>query len=162
MKTNFIGTKYLTEALIPLLQLSNSGRIVNLSSTLGQLKMIPNEMLRKELSNVDDLSEERLLEIVERFLKDFKEDKLDVNGWPTNTSAFKVSKALVNAYTRILARKYTNLQINCVSPGYVKTDLNFHGGVLTVEEGAKGPVMLALIDNKYSGLFFDRTQVTEF
>lgn len=38
--TNYYGAKRLTEALIPLMQLSNSPRIVNVSSLLGNLKVI--------------------------------------------------------------------------------------------------------------------------
>ena len=37
--TNYYGSKQVSEALIPLLLLSNSGRIVNVSSALGQLKV---------------------------------------------------------------------------------------------------------------------------
>ena len=40
LKTNYYGTKRVTEALLPLLQLSESARIVNLSSFYGQLKVI--------------------------------------------------------------------------------------------------------------------------
>jgi len=40
IKTNFFGTKWAVEALIPLLQQSNSWRIVNVSSSYGQLKVM--------------------------------------------------------------------------------------------------------------------------
>ncbi|KAL7167480.1 hypothetical protein ACSBR2_038024 [Camellia fascicularis] len=40
LRTNYYGPKQLTQALLPLLQLSNSTRIVNVSSTLGQLKVV--------------------------------------------------------------------------------------------------------------------------
>lgn len=39
LKTNYYGAKRTAEALIPLLQLSNSPRIVNVSSSMGQLKV---------------------------------------------------------------------------------------------------------------------------
>jgi short-subunit dehydrogenase involved in D-alanine esterification of teichoic acids len=39
VETNFIGAKRVTEALLPLLQLSTSPRIVNVSSRCGQLKV---------------------------------------------------------------------------------------------------------------------------
>ncbi|GAB4861149.1 hypothetical protein Ancab_036306 [Ancistrocladus abbreviatus] len=39
LRTNFYGTKQVTEALLPLLQQSNSARIVNVSSIYGQLKV---------------------------------------------------------------------------------------------------------------------------
>ncbi|KAJ7002280.1 hypothetical protein NC653_012360 [Populus alba x Populus x berolinensis] len=38
LRTNYYGTKHLTEALIPILEQSSSARIVNVSSTLGKLK----------------------------------------------------------------------------------------------------------------------------
>jgi (+)-neomenthol dehydrogenase len=39
LRTNYYGTKQVSKALIPFLLLSNSGRIVNVSSNLGQLKV---------------------------------------------------------------------------------------------------------------------------
>jgi (+)-neomenthol dehydrogenase len=39
VKTNYYGTKRVTEALLPLLQSSDSPRIVNVSSSMGQLKV---------------------------------------------------------------------------------------------------------------------------
>ncbi|XWS77078.1 hypothetical protein CRYUN_Cryun01aG0231600 [Craigia yunnanensis] len=46
LKTNYYGAKRTAEALVPLLQLSDSPRIVNVSSTLGKLKHIPSEQLK--------------------------------------------------------------------------------------------------------------------
>lgn len=77
--------------------------------------------------------------------------------------AYSISKATVNAYTRILAKKYKNMCINCVHPGYVNTDINWHTGTLSLEEGAQGPVKLALLPNGCpTGCYFDQTQVAEF
>jgi len=39
LQTNYYGAKITTESLLPLLQLSDSPRIVNVSSTLGQLEV---------------------------------------------------------------------------------------------------------------------------
>ena len=41
MRTNYYGAKIVTEALLPLLQLSSSGRIVNVSSGFGLLRVSP-------------------------------------------------------------------------------------------------------------------------
>lgn len=161
-QVNFYGTKTAVEALLPLLHLSKSARIVNVSSGLGQIKFIPSDEIKKVLSD-DGLTEERLFELSNCFLKDFKEGRLEAVGWPTFTAAYKVSKALVNAYTRILAKKNPSLCINCVGPGFTKTDLNLHTGFLTTEEAAKGPVMLALLpDGSPSGYFFRRTELSTF
>ncbi|CAL9176153.1 unnamed protein product [Musa hybrid cultivar] len=163
LQTNYYGAKAIIKAFIPLLQSSLSGRIINVSSTLGQLRVISNERLQEELSDVDCLTEERLDQLSTLFLKDFKDDLLGSNGWPTMASAYKVSKVLINAYTRILAKTHPALCINCVNPGFVKTDLNWNSGILTVEEGAKGPVLLALgYHESATGLFFDQTEASSF
>ncbi|KAF8379461.1 hypothetical protein HHK36_028897 [Tetracentron sinense] len=163
LETNYYGTKRVTEALIPLLQLSNSARIVNVSSSLGKLKKISNERAIEVLTDVDGLTEERVDEVLNDFLKDFKEDSLETKGWPSSLSAYTVSKVAMSAYTRILAKKFPTFCINCVCPGYVKTDITLNTGFLTAEEGAENPVKLALLpDGGPSGLFFDRTGVTTF
>lgn len=126
-------------------------------------QFITNENARKELEDVDELSEEKVDKVVEGFLEDDKENRIEVKGWLTNYYAYSVSKAAVNAYTRMLAKKYPNIAINAVHPGYVKTDINHNSGVMTTEEGAEGPVMLALMPKGGpSGLFFDRTEVSTF
>uniref|UniRef100_A0A7N2KMZ1 Uncharacterized protein n=1 Tax=Quercus lobata TaxID=97700 RepID=A0A7N2KMZ1_QUELO len=77
------------------------------------------------------------------------------NGWTLMLPAYSISKVTLNAYTRILAKKFPNMCINCVHPGYVKTDINWNTGILTVEEGARGPVMLALLpDGGPNGCYF--------
>ncbi|XP_073112582.1 salutaridine reductase-like isoform X1 [Elaeis guineensis] len=163
LRTNYHGVKDVTKALLPHLQSSYFGTIVNVSSTLGQLQCIPNEGLRQELNNIDGLSEDRLTDLSNLFLKDFKEGLLDANNWPTFASAYTVSKVLVNCYTRILAKRYPSLCINCNTPGFVKTDINYNTGILTTEEGAKGPVMLALLPKgSSSGLFYDQTKISTF
>ncbi|XP_077241789.1 short-chain dehydrogenase/reductase 1 isoform X4 [Tasmannia lanceolata] len=125
-------------------------------------KVIPNVSVREELSDADSLREERLDEILQRFLNDFKEDSLEIHGWPTTISAYKVSKVALNAYTRILAKRYPTFCVNCVHPGLVKTDINPITGFLTPEEGARGPVMLALLPAGPSGLYFDQMEASNF
>nr|GMD74393.1 (+)-neomenthol dehydrogenase-like [Ipomoea batatas] len=165
LNINYAGTKRMVEAFLPLLQLSHSPTIVNVSSTLGNLKLLSNEMARKVLSNGESLTEERVDEVVNEFLKDYKEGPMiaQAKGWPRYASAYKVSKAAVNAYTRILAQKYPNFRINCVCPGYVKTDMTLNVGQLTPEEGTENIVKLALLpDDGPSGLFFCKKNVMAF
>ncbi|XP_042513987.1 salutaridine reductase-like [Macadamia integrifolia] len=155
VQTNYYGAKRVTEALLPFLQLSDSPRIVNVSSSGGKLQNVTDTWAKEVLSNEDGLTEERVDEVLNKFLKDFKE----THGWP----AYTMSKAAMNAYTRILARKLPKFRINCVCPGYVKTDINYNTGVCTVEEGAAGPVKLALLpDDGPSGLFFFQKEVSNF
>ncbi|KAK2967985.1 hypothetical protein RJ640_024129 [Escallonia rubra] len=124
---------------------------------------IPNEWAKGVLSDAESLTEERVDEVLNEFLKDFKEGALQAKCWPAFMAAYAVTKASMNAYTRILARKYPSFCINCVCPGYVKTDINYNTGTFTVEEGAAGPVKLALLPNGGpSGLFFFRDEASSF
>ncbi|KAG9441121.1 hypothetical protein H6P81_016975 [Aristolochia fimbriata] len=163
LNTNYSGSKAVTEALIPLLQLSKSPRIVNVSSRMGLLQSITHERARKQLADVDHLTEERIGVVLEWFLKDYKEDKLKDHGWPLPLTGYTVSKAALNAYTRLLAKRHGSFCINAVCPGFVKTDINSNIGFLTVEEGARGPVKLALLpDGGPSGQFFTETELASF
>ena len=77
--------------------------------------------------------------------------------------SYCISKQVLNAYTRVLAKRCPKMHINCVHPGYVKTDINWNTEVISMEEGAKGPVMLALLPNGGpSGCYFDQTNMAEF
>lgn len=162
LNTNYYGVKRMTEAFIPLLELSNSPRIVNVSSRLGLLKNINNEWAKGIFIKAENHTEEEVDEVVKVFLQDFKEGSHTEKGWPQTASAYTFSKAALNAYTRVVAKKYPTLGINCVCPGYVKTDLNFNTGMLTLEEGAETPVMLALTPKPTSGLFYASKEVISY
>ncbi|XP_047975878.1 (-)-isopiperitenone reductase-like [Salvia hispanica] len=160
INTNYYGLKRVTQALIPLLQLSESPTIVNVSSTLGSLVLQPNEWVKGVLSSEDGLKEERIDEVVQEYLKNFKEGTLRDNKWPLHISAYKVSKAAVNAYTRLMAKKHDTFYINSVCPGYTRTELTHNLGVLTDAEGAEAPVKLALApEGGPSGSIFFRAEV---
>ncbi|CAA3027764.1 (+)-neomenthol dehydrogenase-like [Olea europaea subsp. europaea] len=163
VETNYYGAKRTAETLLPLLQLSNSPRIVNVSSSMGKLKNIPSEWAKSVLNDAENLTEESIDQVLNEFLKDFKEESLETKGWPHFFGAYILSKAAMNAYTRILAKNYPNFRVNCVCPGYVKTDINYNTGILTVEEGAESPVRLALLpDDGPSGMFFVKKEVSSF
>ncbi|KAL6009708.1 hypothetical protein ACLOJK_000137 [Asimina triloba] len=177
LDTNYYGCQRVIEALLPALQQSTSGaRIINVSSLRSELKAlinlllltachqrIPNEKTRSELADVENLTEEKLDALLQRFLKDLKNGGLEEKGWTLMLPAYSISKQVLNAYTRVLARRHPNMLINCVHPGYVDTDINWHTGTMTVEEGAKGPAKLALLpDGGPSGCYFDQTELGEF
>lgn len=123
-----------------------------------------NEEMKQELNNIDNLTEKRLDEVLDEFLRDFKAGELDKRGWPTNEfPAYKMAKAALNAYSRMLARRHPVLRINCVHPGYVKTDITMNSGVLTTEEGAYTVVKLVLLpDGGPTGAYFDMLQEASF
>ncbi|XP_044491827.1 (+)-neomenthol dehydrogenase-like [Mangifera indica] len=163
LNINYYGAKRTCEALIPLLQLSDSPNIVNVSSGAGRLTNIPDGWPKEVLTDAENLTEERLDEVLTEFLKDFKEGSLATKGWPPHLSAYIVSKATLNAYTRILAKRYQAFRINCVCPGFVKTDINHNTGTFTTDQGAENLVRLALLPKDGpSGLYFIRKEESPF
>ncbi|XP_047328980.1 (+)-neomenthol dehydrogenase-like [Impatiens glandulifera] len=60
LQVNYYGTKRMVEAFVPLLQLFDSPRIVNVSSTSGMLHNIPNKWAKQVLNDADNLTEERI------------------------------------------------------------------------------------------------------
>ncbi|KAI3822192.1 hypothetical protein L1987_09777 [Smallanthus sonchifolius] len=163
IETNYYGTKHVTEALLPFLNMSTSPRIVNISTGISKLENIKDDRMKKMLSNVDGLTEDVLEEVVTGFLRDAKDNLLEEKGWDEPFSAYIVSKTVINAYTRVLAKKYPSFRINTVNPGFTKTEMTHYQGIYTPDEAAKGPVRLALIpDEGPSGRFFFQTEETNF
>ncbi|OIT21591.1 PREDICTED: (+)-neomenthol dehydrogenase-like [Nicotiana attenuata] len=163
LQTNYYGAKQMIQELLPLLQFSDSPRIVNVSSFAGKLEHVGNEWAVGVLSDAENLTEDRVDEVLNAFLQDLKEGLLESKNWPLILPAYTLSKAAVNAYTRILAKKYPSFLINCVCPGYVKTDMTINCGKLSVEEGAESPVWLALLpEGGPSGKYFSRKEVSPF
>ena len=73
---------------------------------------------------------------------------------PTNphrsikNAAYVPSKTALNAITVAFANELetTRIKVNAACPGYTATDLNNFSGTRTVEQGAREPVRLALLD----------------
>ncbi|GMJ01518.1 short-chain dehydrogenase/reductase 1 [Hibiscus trionum] len=165
LKTNYYGMKTMVEELMPFLQLSDSARIVNVTSGLGVLKLVSNEWAKGVLSDVETLTEERVEQVLNKFLEDFRDGRMKTNGWVSykGPTVYSVSKAAMNAYTRILANKYPGFCINCVCPGFVKTDITGDTGCMTAAEGAENAVRLVLLPiGGSSGLFFIGQKVSSF
>ena len=116
METNAYGALRLCQYIVPLMQKNKYGRIVNMSSGMGQLT--------------------------------------DMNGC---CAAYRISKTALNVITRVLADelKGTNILVNSMCPGWVKTDMGGKGATREIPEGADSAVWLATLpDNGLSGLFF--------
>ncbi len=116
MATNVYGPAMLCRALVPLMKEKGYGRIVNLSSGLGQLS----ESGR-------------------------------------GTPAYRISKTALNSFTRTLAAELadTNILVNSMCPGWVKSDMGGPNAPRTLEQGAATAVWLATLpDGSASGGFF--------
>jgi NAD(P)-dependent dehydrogenase (short-subunit alcohol dehydrogenase family) len=116
METNAYAALSLVQALVPLMKVRGYGRIVNVSSGMGQLS--------------------------------------DMNG---GYPAYRLSKLALNGVTRILADELsgTNIKVNSVCPGWVRTRMGGPNAPRTPAEGADTIVWLAtLADEGPSGGFF--------
>lgn len=115
-ETNTLGPLRLCQALVPLMREHDYGRVVNVSSGMGQLDQM--------------------------------------NG---RFPAYRLSKTALNALTRILADELqgSNILVNSVCPGWVRTDMGGANATRAVEEGVDTIVWLATLpDGSPSGLFF--------
>jgi len=71
--------------------------------------------------------------------------------------AYRMSKAALNALTRVTAAELgsNTIKVNCMCPGWVKTDMGGPNATRTVEKGAETAVWLATLpDSGPSGGFF--------
>lgn len=119
--------------------------------------------MKTVLNDIENLTEEKIEDIINKFKKDFEQGRLEKEGWSPYFQAYVVSKISLNAYTRLMARKYPNVVINSVHPGYVKTDITCNTGLITPAEGAQSVVRLALLPSTGpSGLFFIENEVSCF
>lgn len=145
VQVNYFSVLHVCETLFPILR--PNARVVNVSSVLGHLSKIPSPVLRSKLGS-STLTVEKLNELMNKFILAAKDGKHTDQGW--GNSAYAVSKVGVCALTIIQQREFDNetknrgILVNSVHPGYVNTDMTNHKGPLTVEEGAKAPLYLAL------------------
>ncbi|XP_013591196.1 PREDICTED: salutaridine reductase-like [Brassica oleracea var. oleracea] len=158
IKTNYYGAKLLTDALLPLFRRSVSvGRILNISSRLGALNKLRNPSLRQTLES-EELTYEQIDATVTQFLEDVSKGTYEENGWPENWSDYAVSKMALNAYSRVLARRYNGkkLSVNCYCPGFTRTSMTGGQGTHTAEEAAATIATLVLLppEKLTSGKFF--------
>jgi NAD(P)-dependent dehydrogenase (short-subunit alcohol dehydrogenase family) len=113
---NFFSVVSLTRRLLPLLQRSAGGRIVNVSSILGSLglQVDPNQPLVSE----------------------FKFFGYGTSKTALNTFTIYLAHALRN----------TPVKVNSAHPGWVKTDVGGPNATLELSEGGKTSAALALLD----------------
>ncbi|XP_078165945.1 short-chain dehydrogenase/reductase 2b-like isoform X2 [Carex rostrata] len=125
-------------------------------------KNVINDKFRNEFMDIDNLTVERIDDLAKSFLKFAEDNTLQENRWTPQPQIYRVSKILMNAYTRVLAKSFSSVTINCVCSGFVNTDMTLNTGLLTVSEGAEGPVMVALAERGPTDQFYDRTQISTF
>jgi NAD(P)-dependent dehydrogenase (short-subunit alcohol dehydrogenase family) len=151
--TNVYGALDVTDALRPML--ADTARVVMVSSGMGELSSLA-PALRQRFSSAE-LGRQQLRELTDSFVRAVEHGDFQRQGWPAN--AYRVSKAALNALTRILAREFssTHVRVNAVCPGWVRTRMGGSYAARSVEEGAKGIVWAATLtaDGPSGGFFRD-------
>ena len=162
IRTNFFGTLSLTKSMIPLLQKSDSPRIINIASSAGRLSILPAQERRDAFAS-ESLEVEDLETLMKDFVKAAQGGTHQKEGWPN--TGYGVSKVGIISLTKILARQHTKFMINSVDPGYCKTDQNNNQGYIPAERGAVTPYLLATLkdeDQHISGLHWFQEQEIEW
>jgi len=153
---NYLGTKYMCEAFLPLLQKSQmGGRCVNVCSVAGCRKLFSKEC--QGWFSDPDLTLKTLDALMKQFPEHIRKGDYREKGWPQ--SMYGTSKLGEIALTKVLAAMTPGVQVTACCPGFVKTDMSSGMGSLTVEEGADTPVFLATdcgLKADASGLFFQK------
>lgn len=151
LDTNYRGPVRLTSALLP--SLSDHANVVMVSSGMGELSHL-GPALRERL-----LAPDLTFEQIERTASEFEEavaaERHKELGFPSN--AYSVSKALLNAYTRVLGKQFaqTGRRVNAVCPGWVRTRMGGRSAPRSLEDGARGVVWAAtLAGGAPNGQFF--------
>jgi NAD(P)-dependent dehydrogenase (short-subunit alcohol dehydrogenase family) len=146
---NTHGAEHVTEAFLPLM--ADGGRIVMVSSESGSLSQFSDDLQQRFLD--PSLDRARLQALLAEFIADVEAERCRQRGWPS--SAYAVSKAGMNALTRILARENPRLHINAVSPGWARTRMGGSGATRSISEGAASIVWAAGHDVPTGGFFRD-------
>ncbi|MHB1604856.1 MAG: SDR family oxidoreductase [Leptospirales bacterium] len=123
-RTNALGAFLLCQAFVPQMIGKGYGRVVNVSSGMGQLSRMG-------------------------------------SGYP----AYRISKAAMNAVTRIFSEESrgSNVLVNSVCPGWVRTDMGGPNADRSLEEGADSIVWLATLPNgSPSGHFFRDRKIIDW
>lgn len=155
LAVNFFGALRVTQALEPLVV--NGGNIVMVSSGMGELNAYSPAIKARFLDA--SLTVEGLTTLVGEFERGVAQGTHEAGGWPS--SAYRVSKAALNALTRILARESSRVHVNSVCPGWVQTDMGGPSASRTVDQGARGIVWAATLgaDGPSGGFFRDKKAI---
>jgi carbonyl reductase 1 len=138
---NYRGAVRVTDALFG--QLSAQANIVMVSSGMGELSHLSPALRKRLLEGA--LGRAGIEQIATEFVTAVQQKNHGAAGFPSN--AYSVSKALLNAFTRVFGRELegTGRRVNAVCPGWVRTRMGGNGAPRSLEQGASGVVWAATL-----------------
>lgn len=155
LAVNYRGPALLTTGLVN--RLAPSANVVMVSSGMGELSRFGPDLARRLLDPALDRA--ALDALLEEYVQ--RAERKDLGAWPEN--AYSVSKAALNALTRILARELADKghRVNAVCPGWVRTRMGGVSAPRSVERGASGIVWAATLgpDGPSGGFFRDERRI---
>lgn len=154
---NVYGPLRVSEAVLPFIP--DGGTIVMVSSGVGELSGLAGP-IRRELTS-QNLTTGTLMAVMERFVTDVTEERHREAGWPS--SAYRLSKAGLNALTRLLAADLAprRIKVNAVCPGWVRTRMGGQSATRGIVEGTKSILWAATLaeDGPTGGFFRDGRKI---
>jgi carbonyl reductase 1 len=122
----------------------------------------------KRILESEDLKEEEIKEMVRKFLRDVRNGTWKSQGWPSYWTDYAVSKLALNAYSKVLAKRYNInnsyklgnttklMSVNCFCPGFTQTSMTKGKGTHTADQAASLATILVLLPPHHlpTGKFF--------
>jgi NAD(P)-dependent dehydrogenase (short-subunit alcohol dehydrogenase family) len=148
IETNFFGPLRVTLAMLPLLR--DGATVTNVTSGLGALENL-DAAHRRWLAD-PALTREALVAEMREVVRG--------GGKAWGSDAYGVSKAALNALTRIFARELASrhVRVNATCPGWVRTDMGGRGAPRSVEQGAAS-VLFGVATTETGGVFRDGVRI---
>jgi NAD(P)-dependent dehydrogenase (short-subunit alcohol dehydrogenase family) len=123
----------------------------------------------KRILESEELKEDEIKEMVKKFLRNVKNGTWKSEGWPSYWTDYAVSKLALNAYSKVLAKRYNNnkdsyklgsaiklMSVNCFCPGFTQTSMTKGKGTHTADQAASLAAILTLLPPHHlpTGKFF--------
>jgi len=112
----------------------------------------------KRILESEELKEKEIKEMVKKFLRDVRNGTWKSEGWPSYWTDYAVSKLALNAYSKVLAKRYDTMltSVNCFCPGFTQTSMTKGKGTHTADQAASLATILVLLPPHHlpTGKFF--------
>jgi carbonyl reductase 1 len=143
---NYGGTRDMCDAFLSQPNLRPGARIVSMTSGLNNLSSY-GAAIQTSIRNASSVAD--IDAIAKAYVADMRAGpEVEARaGWADKARSYKVSKALINTLTVVLAKQHPDVMINSCCPGWVNTDMGKMGGATppkTPEEGARTAVRCAI------------------